>query len=293
MTPIHKPVMLSEVIQYLNIKPNSKIIDATLNGGGHASGILEKYPDVKILGIELDPNIFQDFQSNSIAGKIISVNDSYVRLKTIAENYNFLPDGILFDLGVSSWHYERSGKGFSFMRDQPLDMRFNPEIQTLTAANIINGSSLKELGEILSKYGGEKFASEIAKAIVNRRKINPLNSTSELVEVILGATPAWYKRQKIHPATKTFQAIRIAVNNELENIEKGILSAIDILNKDGRLVVISFQGLEDKIVREIFKQKAKEGTVQWIVKGTIKPRWQEVKSNPRARSAKMKIIEKR
>jgi len=289
---VHKSVMLDEVIEYLNIKPGSKIIDATLNGGGHTGGILEKYPDVKILGIELDPDIFQDFQSNSIAGEVISVNDSYVRLKTIAENRDFLPDGILFDLGVSSWHYERSGKGFSFMRDQPLDMRFNPKVQTLNAANIINGSNLKELADILSKYGEEKFALKIAKAIVNRRKINPLNSTSELVEVILEATPAWYKRQKIHPATKTFQAIRIAVNNELENIEEGILSAIDILNKGGRLIVISFHGLEDKIVREIFKQKAKEGMIRWVVKGTVKPKWQEVKSNPRARSAKMKIIEK-
>ena len=289
---VHKSVMLDEVIEYLNIKPGSKIIDATLNGGGHTGGILEKYPDVKILGIELDPDIFQDFQSNSIAGEVISVNDSYVRLKTIAENRDFLPDGILFDLGVSSWHYERSGKGFSFMRDQPLDMRFNPKDQTLNAANIINGSNLKELADILSKYGEEKFALKIAKAIVNRRKINPLNSTSELVEVILEATPAWYKRQKIHPATKTFQAIRIAVNNELENIEEGILSAIDILNKGGRLIVISFHGLEDKIVREIFKQKAKEGMIRWVVKGTVKHKWQEVKSNPRARSAKMKIIEK-
>ena len=151
---------------------------------------------------------------------------------------------------------------------------------------------LEEIKEILEKYGEEKFADGIAMNIVKARNIKPIVTTKELVEVIMNSVPGWYKGKKIHPATKTFQALRIAVNDELDNVERGVNSAIDVLAKGGRLVVISFQGLEDKIVREIFKHKAKTGIVKWIKKGTIKPKWEEVKGNPRARSAKMKVIEK-
>lgn len=289
---IHKSVMLDEVIEYLDIKPGARIVDATLNGGGHTDGIFKKYPDVKILGIEWDPDIFQEFQKNDIAKDVISVNDSYVNLKQIMTEHDFQPDGVIFDLGVSSWHYEGSRKGFSFMRDEILDMRFNPKTQSLTAADIVNKFSLEELEDIFSRYGEEKFSSGIARKIVSERSANPIVRTDQLVAVILASVPGWYRKGKIHPATKTFQALRIAVNGELENVEKGVLAAIESLKSGGRLVVISFHGLEDKIVREIFKQKAKEGMVKWVIKGTIKPKWEEVKSNPRARSAKMKIIEK-
>ena len=284
--------MLKEVIEYLNIKPGVKIIDATLNGGGHTAGILEKYPDVKILGIEFDPDIFQEFLKREIAKSIVAVNDSYVNLKYIIETNDFQPDGIVFDLGVSSWHYEGSKKGFSFMKNESLDMRFNPHSQTTTAANIINLSSKQELEDILTRYGEEKFAPDIAEQIVRARKEKPILTTTELVGIINISVPTWYRKRKIHPATKTFQALRIAVNNELDSVEKGVLAAVESLKSGGRLVVISFHGLEDKIVREIFKQKAKEGTVKWVIKGTIKPEWEEIKSNPRARSAKMKVIEK-
>ena len=284
--------MLKEVIEYLNIKPGVKIIDATLNGGGHTAGILEKYPDVKILGIEFDPDIFQEFLKREIAKSIVAVNDSYVNLKYIIETNDFQPDGIVFDLGVSSWHYEGSKKGFSFMKNESLDMRFNPHSQTTTAANIINLSSKQELEDILTRYGEEKFAPDIAEQIVRARKEKPILTTTELVGIINISVPTWYRKRKIHPATKTFQALRIAVNNELDSVEKGVLAAVESLKSGGRLVVISFHGLEDKIVREIFKQKAKEGTVKWGIKGTIKPEWEEIKSNPRARSAKMKVIEK-
>jgi len=284
--------MLTEVLEYLSIKPGAKVIDATLNGGGHTEGILEKYPDTKILGIEWDPDIFQEFQSNDISNKITAVNDSYVNLKNIAERFDFRPDGIIFDLGVSSVHYEKSGRGFSFMRAEPLDMRFNPKVNDMTAADIINTTSRDELDKILADYGEEQFSAEIAKRIVDLRKIKPIIETTELVEIIKASVPGWYRKRKIHPATKTFQALRIAVNQELDNVTAGVLAAIDILEPGGRLVVISFHGLEDKIVREIFKNKTKEGVVRWVVKGTIKPEWKEVEENPRARSAKMKIVEK-
>ena len=284
--------MLNEVIEYLNIKPGAKIIDATLNGGGHTQGILEKYPDIKILGIEWDPDIFQEFQKTETARHVIAVNESYTELKKIIEDQDFQPDGIIFDLGVSSMHYERSGRGFTFMKDEPLDMRFNPRSLSSTAADVINSSSQEELEKILSEYGEERLSREISKGIIQARKEKPIIGTSELVTVIENSVPGWCRHKKIHPATKTFQALRIAVNNELDNVEKGVLTAIDVLKSGGRLIVISFHGLEDKIVREIFKQKSKEGIVRRVVGGTVKPKWEEVRQNPRARSAKMKIVEK-
>ncbi len=292
----HKSVMLNEVIEYLDIKPGARIIDATLNGGGHTLGILQKFPDIKILGIEWDPKIFEEFKSEILNSRfessVIPVNDSYVNLKNITEENNFQPDGVIFDLGVSSLHYEKSGRGFSFMKDEPLDMRFNPLTESRTAADIINTASREEIEIILADYGEEKFFKEISKSITDSRKIKPIISTTELVGIINESVPGWYRNQKIHPATKTFQALRIAVNSELDNVANGVSAAIEILKPGGRLVVISFHGLEDKIVREIFKNKAKSGVIKWVIKGTVKPKWEEVKINPRARSAKMKVIEK-
>ena len=287
--------MFKEVAEYLSVQPGAKIIDATLNGAGHTLGIFQKFPDVKILGVEYDPEIFEKaisvIRNSQYAGNSIMVNDSYVNLKKITEDNSFKPDGIIFDLGVSSWHYQ-SGRGFSFQKDEFLDMRFNPWVQTKTAADIVNTYFEKDLAELIKNYGEERFASEIASAITRIRRIKPITTTKELVELIKETVPGWYQKKKIHPATKTFQAVRMEVNGELENIEKGILAAIDVLNRGGRLIVISFHGLEDKIVKEIFKTKSKEGIIRWVVKGTIKPRWDEVKNNPRARSAKMKVVEK-
>ena len=288
--------MLNEVIEYLNIKSGVKIVDATLNGGGHTVGILEKYPDVNVLGIEWDQEIFREFQEktkdNDYSGRLIIVNDSYVDLKKIVEENGFEPDGIVFDLGLSSWHYEKSGRGFSFQKDEPLDMRFHPENTTRTAAELINTANRDELEEILTLYGEEGFAESIVNNLIKKRSIKPIVRTTELVDIVRDSVPGWYKKRKIHPATKTFQALRIAVNGELENVERGVMAAIDVLKSEGRLVVISFHGLEDKIVKEIFKQKTKAGVIRWVVKGTLKPKWEEVKTNPRARSAKMKIVEK-
>ncbi|MBI2064164.1 MAG: 16S rRNA (cytosine(1402)-N(4))-methyltransferase RsmH [Candidatus Yanofskybacteria bacterium] len=294
MNEVHRPVLVKEVIEYLAIKSGSKIIDATINGGGHTREILEKFQDVKVLGIEWDPEIFKNLvrQLADENERLVKINDSYVNLKKIVEKHDFHPDGILFDLGLSSWHYEESGRGFSFKRNEILDMRFNPEVQTESAADVVNKYSEDDLRELVSSLGEEQFAGNIAKNIVKARKEKPVIMTDELVKVIGEAVPEWYKHKKIHFATKTFQALRIAVNHELENVEKGMREAIEVLNPGGRLVVISFQGLEDKIVKNIFKEKAKEGIIKFVVKGTIKPSWEETRSNPRARSAKMKIAEK-
>ena len=287
---MHTPVLVKEAIEYLKIEPGARIIDATVNGGGHSREILIRFSDVRILGIEWDPQIFNNLKIED--ERFVKANDSYVNLKNIVEKHEFEPDGILFDLGLSSWHYEESGRGFSFKRNEILDMRFNPETQPESAVDIVNKSSEDELRELISSLGEEQFAGNIAKNILRTRREKPIIMTDELVNVISQSVPEWYKNRKIHFATKTFQALRVAVNDELGNVRKGITAAIDILKPGGRLVVISFQGLEDKVVKEVFKEKVKEGLVEFVVKGTIKPSWEEQKVNPRSRSAKMKIVEK-
>ena len=289
---MHKPVLLNEVIEWLNIKPGAKIIDATISSAGHSIGILEKYPDVKILGIEFDPDIFREFKNLYEKLGIIAANDSYVNLKKIIQKHNFQPDGIIFDLGLSSWHYEESKRGFSFRRDEILDMRFNPERVRIKAADMVNNSNPRELERVISEYGEEKFARQITQEIIKARKLKPIIMTFDLVAAIDRAVPQWYKRRKIHFATKTFQALRVAVNDELKNIKEGVQAAIEVLNSGGRLAVISFQGLEDKIVKEIFRKNIKEGIITQPIRGTIKPKWEEVVANPRARSAKLKVAEK-
>jgi 16S rRNA (cytosine1402-N4)-methyltransferase len=293
---MHKPVLLNEVIEYLGLKPGSSIIDATLNGGGHTMAILEKIaPNGKVLGIEWDPELLQQFklktENHKLKTNLITVNDSYVNLKIIIKQYNFHPNGIIFDLGLSSWHYE-SKRGFSFKEDEYLDMRFNKNDNQLTAADIVNKYNTEELEKIFNEYGEEQFADSIAKNIIRSRRIKPILKTIDLVEIIIDSVPEWYKKRKINPATKTFQALRIEVNGEMANVDMGIRSAIESLVSGGRLVVISFHGLEDKIVREIFKEKAKNGDIRWVKRGTIKPKWEEVQDNRRARSAKMKVVEK-
>ena len=287
---IHIPVLVKEVIEHLNIKEDSKIIDATVNGGGHSREILEKFPGVKIIGIEWDPEIYKNLKIEN--ERFIKINDSYVNLKNIVKEYGFEPDGILFDLGLSSWHYEESGRGFSFKRNEILDMRFNPEVQPESAVDIVNKYSEEDLEGLISSLGEEQFAGNIAKNIIRTRREKPIIMTDELVSVISQSVPEWYKHRKINFATKTFQALRVAVNDELGNVKKGMEVAIDVLKPGGRLVVISFQGLEDKIAKEVFREKAKKGIIEFVVKGTIRHTWEEQKSNPRARSAKMKVIQK-
>ena len=301
---IHKPVLLKEVIECLNLAPGKNIIDATMDGGGYAVAILEKIAPEglpageagKLLGIEIDNTLIRGtelrIKEAGFSKNAILMNDSYVNLKKICEEKKFEPDGIVFDLGLSSWHLEQSKRGFSFKKDEILDMRFNPETQPKTAAEIINQYGVEDLEKIFKEYGEEQFAESIAKAIVRARKSKPIIRTQELVGVIEPAVPEWYKHRKIHCATKTFQALRIEVNDELENVRRGVSAAIDVLKSKGRLAVVSFQGLEDKMVKEIFKEKTKEGIIKFVVKGTIKPTWNEQKENPRSRSAKMKIVEK-
>jgi 16S rRNA (cytosine1402-N4)-methyltransferase len=303
---MHIPVLQKEVLEYLNPKPNENFIDATIGEGGHTAAILERNsPKGKVLGIELDPELYKRLKVAEIKNRLILVNDSYVNLKEIVEKYKFKSiSGILFDLGMSSWHLEESSRGFSFQKNEPLDMRYNPR-NPLTAARIVNYYSSQEIEKILKEYGEERFAKKIAQKIIEIRKIKPIETTSQLAEIVKLATPHWYHRKKIHPATRTFQAIRIAVNNELNNLEKVLPQAIEILNPGGRLVVISFHSLEDRIVKNFYRSRtgaqAKLGRavgglesidLKILTKKPIKPSLGEIKINPASRSAKLRAAQK-
>ncbi|MDP4001457.1 MAG: 16S rRNA (cytosine(1402)-N(4))-methyltransferase RsmH [bacterium] len=296
MESYHTPVLLNEVIEYLKPKSGGRYIDATMNGGGHTLAIAEQVqPDGIVLGIEWDSELFKQFklkeESLKFKDSIIPVNDSYTNMAVIAKDHDFQPDGILFDLGLSSWHYEMSGRGFTFKKDEPLDMRFNTS-GGVPVSEIVNLYDVPELEQIIRDYGEEQFARSISESIGLNRKKRPIMTTEDLVAVINVAVPDWYKHRKIHFATKTFQALRVVANDELGNVVKGVRTAIDILKPGGRIVVISFQGHEDKIVREIFKEQVKAGRIVQPVKGTIRPTWPEQQANPRSRSAKMKVAER-
>jgi len=289
---MHVAVLKKEVIRYLAPKPNENFIDATIGEMGHTLGILGKNkPNGKVLGIEWDPEIIKKIKLQvtgyKLQGKVVLVNDSYTNLKEIVERENFGPiNGILFDLGMSSWHLEESERGFSFLRIEQLDMRYSSLIG-LTAAEIINAWPESEIVKILKEYGQERFAKKIAKKIVEERKIKPIKTTFQLKEAIKKAVPVKYQKGRIHFATRTFQALRIAVNDEMNNLKKALPQAIEVLAPKARIVIISFHSLEDKIVKDFFKKLSSE-KLKILFKKPIIPSQEEIKINPRCRSAKLR-----
>jgi len=301
----HTPVLLGETINALAVQPGGRYIDCTLGGGGHAAAILEKSaPGGQLLGIDADPVALQ------IAGErltiygssILLLNDNFVNLKSICARYDFAPvHGILFDLGLSSLQLDGDERGFSFQREAPLDMRFNPS-QEVTAADIINTYPEKELAQMIWTYGEEHHSRQIAHRIVQER---PINTTSHLVRVIQQATGGG--RERIHPATRTFQALRIAVNQELEHLESALKQAVELLGAGGRLVIISYHSLEDRIVKQFMQREAKDcicppatitcvcghrASLRIITKKVTVPSLTEVRTNPRSRSAKLRAAER-
>jgi len=291
---LHFPVMKEEVIQLLNPKPGENFVDCTLGEGGHSMAMLERNkPHGKVLGIDSDPEILEKLKLKvkdaDFKERLVLVCENFANLGTIIRKYDFKPvSGVLFDLGLSSWHLEESGRGFSFLRNEPLDMRYNPS-NALTAEAIVNFWSLKEIEKILRLYGQERFSRRIAEEIVKSR---PLKTTVDLVMAVERATPSWYHRGRIHFATKTFQALRIAVNSELENLEKALPQALDIMESGGRLVVIAFHSLEDRIVKNFMRNKAKEGALKILTKKPVRPSREEVAENPRSRSARLRAAVK-
>ncbi|MEM2946892.1 MAG: 16S rRNA (cytosine(1402)-N(4))-methyltransferase RsmH [Candidatus Bathyarchaeia archaeon] len=285
------PVMKGEVLSFLDPRSGEDFVDCTVGMGGHAVAIMERTgPFGRVLGVDADPVILERLKrkvkGTAYEGRLILVCGNFADLSEIVDRCAFRHhiSGVLFDLGLSSWHLEGSGRGFSFLRNEPLDMRYNPE-NPLTAEAIVNFWGLRDIWRILRVYGQERFARRIAEEIVRSR---PLKTTVDLVMAIERATPSWYHRRRIHFATKTFQALRIAVNNELENLEKALPQALNIMNKGGRLVVIAFHSLEDRIVKNFLREKAKEGLVKILTKKPVKPTKEEVEENPRARSARLR-----
>ena len=303
--PTHIPVLLSEAVEGLQAQPGGCFVDCTVGLGGHAATILEKIsPSGRLLGIDADSEAIGTAQTKfSEYGKVVTlVNDNFANLEAICVEYHFYPvDGILFDLGISSLQLDTAQRGFSFQSEAALDMRFNSR-QELTAADIVNTFSETELIHIIKEYGEERHSRRLARHIVQSR---PITTTSELVRVVKQVLGG--KHAKIHPATRTFMALRIAVNSELQNLKSALQQAIKLLRPGGRLVVISYHSLEDRIVKEFMQREASScicppgtiicccghvPTLKLISRKVIKPSPLEVESNPRSRSAKLRIAER-
>ena len=292
-TPSHIPVLTQEVVNLLNLRPGSVIVDATLGAGGHSLAIAEKIGAKGIIiGIDKDANAIsiacKNF-SQKKTSQLVAIHSSYTAISSIVKDYGYSGvEGILFDLGLSSVQL-KTARGFSFLEDVPLDMRFD-QSQGLTAAQIINSYSKDKLADILWEFGQERASRRIAKAIFEARRKKKIETTKELVDIIVQAKGGG--RGKIHPATLTFQALRIVVNQELEAITEVMPEAIRLLSPQGRLAVISYHSLEDRIIKNIFREAAKAGKVIIITKKPVTASREEIQNNPRARSAKLRVVEK-
>ena len=303
--PVHVPVLLDEILAGLQPQLGGYFVDCTVGLGGHAAAILEKIsPSGRLLGIDADPEAIKLSQDKlgDYGGAVTLVNDNFINLEAICKRYHFHPvDGILFDLGVSSLQLDTAERGFSFQLDAPLNMRFDPE-QGLTASDIVNSFSEQELAKLIEKYGEERHSRRIARYIVQNR---PIVTTVELARLVEQASGG--KRTRIHPATRTFMALRIAVNSELQNLELTLKQTVNLLRPGGRLTVISYHSLEDRIVKQFMRYAASSclcppGTVvcrcghvptlKLISRKVIKPTSLEIESNPRSRSAKLRIAER-
>ncbi len=301
----HIPVLFQAVLDGLRIRPGGRYIDGTVGGGGHAAGILAaSSPDGRLLGLDRDPAAIERAQTRlaPYAGRWVLVQRSFEYLEEVAGDQNWIPThGILLDLGLSSLQLADPTRGFAFMKDGPLDMRFDPTRGGLTAAFLVNQSSAEELAAILYRYGEEKRARRIAEAIVEARPVDTTAELAAVVEQVAG------RRGRIHPATRTFQALRIAVNDELAVLEAVLPQAVNILSPGGRLAVISFHSLEDRLVKRFLRRESRDcicppeipacmcdhrATVRLI---TRKPRMsteEEIAANPRSRSARLRVAER-
>ena len=305
----HVSVLLDECLEGLNIKPDGTYVDGTLGGAGHSSQIVKRLTTGHHIGIDRDPVALKAAGARlaPFGDKVTLVHSNFCEIKQVLSDLEIEGvDGILLDLGVSSPQLDDGSRGFSYMADAPLDMRMNSE-DTMSAYDVVNTWSQDELKRILYDYGEERYAPRIAAAICNRRAEKPIETTLELVDVIRSAMPAQALREKQHPAKRSFQAIRIAVNDELGSVEKVMRDAIPCLNKGGRLAVITFHSLEDRIVKNAMADAAKGCTcppnfpvcvcgkkpkVKVITRKPIVSGDEELERNPRARSAKLRICEK-
>jgi 16S rRNA (cytosine1402-N4)-methyltransferase len=301
----HTPVMVEEVLQALAVQPGGRYVDCSVGGGGHAEAILEvASPGGLLLGIDADPRALQ-IAHNRLArfsDAVLLVEGNFRDVQTICRSHGFAPvHGILFDLGLSSLQLAEEGRGFSFQVEAPLDMRFSPQ-QTVTAADIVNTYDEQALADLLWRYGQEPHSRRVARRILRER---PLETTTQLAKVVEKAVGRG--RRRIHPATRIFQALRIVVNQELENLAAALEGSRDLLGYGGRLVAISFHSLEDAIVKNFFRQESRDcicppdvptcvcdhkASLKLVARGAIRPTPAEVAANPRSRSGRLRVAER-
>ncbi len=306
----HVPVLYEECMEMLNIRPGGVYVDGTLGGGGHASGIAERIgKEGTLIGIDRDQDALdaagkrlQDYECRKLL-----VRSTYAQIREILADLEIGGiDGAILDIGVSSFQLDNPDRGFSYMQDAPLDMRMNRD-DSFSAYDVVNGYAKEDLNRIIRSYGEEKWASRIASFIAERRKEAPIETTGQLTEIIKAAIPASARRDGPHPAKRTFQAIRIEVNGELEQLKEACDAYCDALNSGGRLCIITFHSLEDRIVKDAFNRRldpctcpkdlpvcvcGKRADVKKVTGKPITAREEELESNPRSRSAKLRVIEK-
>jgi 16S rRNA (cytosine1402-N4)-methyltransferase len=304
--PFHKPVMVKEVIKLLHPRPNGIYVDATLGLGGHTEAILEwTYSRTKVIGFDRDSEALSLAKNrlSRFGSQVVFVNENFSQIDKVLKGLGIdRVDGIVADLGMSSFQIEGSGRGFSFLRDEPLDMRMDPSL-SFTARDLVNEMDEEELSKILRVYGEERWAKKISREIVRSRREKPIEMTPQLAEIVSGAIPKKFHPPGIHPATRTFQALRISVNNELGNLEVFLEKAVSTLSVGGRIVVISFHSLEDRLVKNAFRELAlpcicppemprcgcgKKGVLKILTRFPLRPSVEEIHENPRARSAKLR-----
>lgn len=304
----HIPVLLKEVVKLLHCRPGGVYVDCTLGEGGHAEAILEQLgKEGRLIGIDRDGEAIKvaEQRLKKYGSSCSLVRDNFKNLTRILKNFNIREvDGIFFDLGVSSLQLDSPERGFSFRFDTPLDMRLDRRT-SLTAFHLVNNLSQEELKGIFKDYGEERWAGRIAKLIVARRKCEPIKTTGQLVRIVEEAIPR--QRGRIHPATRTFQALRIAVNGELESLREGLKKGIKVLRSGGRMGVISYHSLDDRIVKGTFQGwfKSCQCPPRWpvcrcggkkvvimVTKGAVRPSEEEILANPRSRSARLRVVEK-
>ena len=303
----HVPVLFNETIDSLDIKPDGIYVDGTAGGGGHSEAILKRLTTGKLISIDQDPDAIKVVTErlSKYPGSII-LRGNFADMKSLCASVGIYEiDGALMDIGVSSYQLDNPERGFSYHNDAPLDMRMSKE--GLSAADIVNSYSWQQIAEILSRYGEEKFAVSIAKNIVKERAISPIETTLQLAEIVKNSYPAAARREKGHPARQTFQALRIAVNGELDRLKEGLNEAFDLLKSGGRLSIITFHSLEDRIVKQQMNKWCEGCTCpkhfpvcvcgnkpkgELIYKKGLAPSEEELKRNPRARSSRLRVIEK-
>lgn len=305
----HIPVLLDEVIEGLKIKENGIYVDGTLGGAGHSKQIVKKLKDGKLIGIDQDLNAIKKAEAElaPFQDRVTIVHDNFINLVAVLDRLDIEEiDGVLLDLGVSSHQLDEGERGFSYQTDATLDMRMD-RTQDISAWDVVNRYDERELERILWDYGEEKWAKRIAQFIVNERKLSPIDTTFELVTVIKKAIPKGARQTGHHPAKKTFQAIRIEVNRELEILKEAIIKANSRLKKGGRICIITFHSLEDRIVKETFRELNKDcicpkefpvcmcdkkRELKIVTRKPILPSKEEIENNPRSRSSKLRIGEK-